>query len=78
MDAPGLDRGQRLLLRDDRPQSVAVEGIAVQCLGVQNKLAAFGLVVAGVVTETLQPNSYGALASPGRYNSTSGRPAHRP
>jgi hypothetical protein len=32
-----------LQLRDDWPQSVTVEGIAVQCLGVQHKLAAFGL-----------------------------------
>src|SRR5215469_18723710 len=41
VDATGLDPGQRFQFRDDRPQSVAVEGIAVQCLGVQYKLTAF-------------------------------------
>jgi hypothetical protein len=40
--AAGLDLGQRFQLGDDRPQSV-VKRIAVQCLGVRHKLAAFGL-----------------------------------
>jgi len=43
---------------------VAIKGVVVQCLGVQHKLAAprfregrlLGLV-AGVATDTLQPNS---------------------
>ena len=43
MDAAGLDAGQLLQLGDDRPQRVAVERIAVQGLGVQHELAAFGL-----------------------------------
>jgi hypothetical protein len=42
VDAAGLDPGQRLQLRDHRSQGVAVKGIAVQPLGVQHKLAAFG------------------------------------
>ena len=43
MDAADLDAGQRFQLGDDRPQGVAVEGIAMQRFGVQHKLAAFGL-----------------------------------
>ena len=42
VNAAGLDPGQRLQLGDDRPQSVAIKQIAVQGLGVQHKLAAFG------------------------------------
>jgi hypothetical protein len=43
VDAAGLDPGQRFQLGDHRPQSVAIKGVAMQCLGVQHKLAAFGL-----------------------------------
>jgi hypothetical protein len=43
MDAAGFDLGQRRPVRQLRPQSVAVEKIAVQRLGVQHKLAALGL-----------------------------------
>jgi hypothetical protein len=58
---------------------VAIKGVVVQCLGVQHKLAAprfregrlLGLL-AGVATDTLQPNSYGALAFPLPMHSTSG------
>src|SRR5262249_8179118 len=42
IDAPGLDPGQRFQLVDHWPQSVAVEGTTVQCLGVQHELTAFG------------------------------------
>ena len=64
MDAAGLDPGQLLQFGDDRPQGVAVERVAMQRLGVQHELAAprfregrlLGLV-AGVATDTLQPNS---------------------
>ena len=47
MNAAGLDPGQRFQLGDHRPQSVAVERISVQCLGVQHKLAAFRLAGRG-------------------------------
>ncbi len=64
MDAAGADPAQRFEIGDDRPQRVAVERIAVQCLGVQRELAAPGLrrgrllgLVAGVAIETLQPVS---------------------
>jgi hypothetical protein len=43
MDAAGLDPDQHLQLGNDRPQSVAVKGIAVQRLGVQHELPAFRL-----------------------------------
>jgi hypothetical protein len=64
VNAAGLNAGQRLQLGNYRRQSVAVEGTAVQRLGVQHKLTAprfregrlWGLV-AGVATDTLQPNS---------------------
>ena len=64
MNAAGLDPAQLLHLGDNRPQSVAVIGIAVQRFSVQHKLAAPGLrrgwllgLVAGVAIDTLQPNS---------------------
>ena len=41
MDAAGLDPDQGLQFGNDRPQSVAVKGIAVQRLGVQHELPAF-------------------------------------
>ena len=56
MDAAGLYAGLLFRFGDDRPQRVAVERIAVQCLGVQHKLAAFGLGRRGAI-DTLQPNS---------------------
>src|SRR5213595_2306813 len=40
MDAAGLNAGLLLQLGDDRPQRVAVERVAVQCLAVQHELAA--------------------------------------
>jgi hypothetical protein len=40
VDAAGLDPGQRLQLGNDRAQSVAIKGIAVQRFGMQHKLAA--------------------------------------
>ena len=43
MDAAGLDPGQLFELGDHRTQGVAVKRVAVQRLGVQHKLAAFGL-----------------------------------
>ena len=43
MDAAGLNPGQRLQLGDHRSQGVAIKRIAVQRLGVQHKLAPFGL-----------------------------------
>jgi hypothetical protein len=43
MDAAGLDAGQLLDRGDGRAEGVPVERIAVQRLGVQQKLAAFGL-----------------------------------
>ena len=42
VDAAGFDPGQRLQPGDDRPQRVAVEGGAVQRLGVEHELAALG------------------------------------
>jgi hypothetical protein len=69
VNATGLDPGQRFQFRDNRPQSVTIEGVAVQCLGVQYKLTAFG---AGVATDALQPNAYGARALPLPMHSTSG------
>ena len=42
VDAPGLDAGQPFEIGDDRPEGVAVKGVAVQRLGVQHELAAFG------------------------------------
>src|SRR5215470_6978114 len=79
VDAAGLDPGQRFQLGDHWPQSVAVKRVAVQRFGVQYKLTAprfregklLGLV-AGVATDTLQPNSYGVLAFPLPMHSTSG------
>ena len=56
MDATGLDPSQRLQLGDDRSQGMTVEGVSMQCLGVQHKLAAFGLGGRGC-HHTLQPNS---------------------
>ena len=47
VDAAGLDPGQRFQFGDHRSQSVAVKGIAVQCLGMQHKLAAFGFAGRG-------------------------------
>src|SRR5258707_655239 len=43
MDAAGLDAGQPLQIGDDRPEGVAIERIAVQRLGMEDKLAAPGL-----------------------------------
>jgi len=43
VDAAGFDLGQRGPVRQLRPQSLVIEKIAVQRLGVQPKLAAFGL-----------------------------------
>ena len=37
MDPAGLDPGQPLELGDHRPQRVAVERVAVQCLGMQHE-----------------------------------------
>jgi hypothetical protein len=37
VDAAGLDPGQFFEVGDDRPQGVAVERVAVQCLGVQGR-----------------------------------------
>src|SRR5207244_3629866 len=42
VDAAGLDAGLPLELGDDRAQRVAVERVAVQRLGMQHELAAFG------------------------------------
>jgi hypothetical protein len=42
MDAPGLDTGGALKIGDNRPEGMSVEGVAVQGLGVQPELAAFG------------------------------------
>jgi hypothetical protein len=42
MDAAGLDAGQLLDPGDDRAEGVPVEGIAVQRLGMEHELAAFG------------------------------------
>ena len=42
MDAAGLDAGELLEVGDDGPQRVAVEGIAVQRLGMEHELAALG------------------------------------
>jgi hypothetical protein len=39
-DAAGLDPGQFFEIGDDRSHRVAVERVAVQCLGVQHELAA--------------------------------------
>ena len=71
VNAAGLDPGQRLQLGDHRPQSVAIKGIAVQRLGVQHKLTAFGLGGRRHHRDPcfrrgrlLQPNSYGARALP--------------
>ena len=64
VDAAGFDPGQFFEVGDDRPQGVAIERIAVQRFGVEHELAAPGLrrgrllgLVAGVATDTLQPNS---------------------
>src|SRR4029077_17180887 len=43
MDAAGFDPGQRFQFGYDRSQRMAVERIAVECLGVEHKLAALGL-----------------------------------
>jgi hypothetical protein len=78
VDAAGLDPGQCFQLGNARPQGVAVKRVGVHCLGVQHNLAAprfregrlLGLL-AGVATDTLQPNSYSALAFPLPMHSTS-------
>jgi hypothetical protein len=56
VDASDLDAGVPLDVGDGAAQRMAVEGIAVQRLGVQDELAALGLVT-GTATDTLQPNS---------------------
>ena len=47
VDTTGLNPGQRFQFGDHRPQGVAIKGVAVQCLGVQHKLTAFGLAGRG-------------------------------
>ena len=42
MDAPGLDARELLHVGDEGAEGMAVEGIAVQRLGMQHKLAALG------------------------------------
>ena len=52
MDAAGLDPGELFEFGNHRPQGVAVKRIAMQCFGVQHKLAAFALgLVAGVALD---------------------------
>jgi len=42
VDAPGLDAGHRLHVFDHRSERMAVEGVAVQRLGVEHELTALG------------------------------------
>jgi hypothetical protein len=42
MDAAGLDVGERLHALDHRSECMTIEGVAVQRLGVEHELAAFG------------------------------------
>ena len=71
VDAAGLNPSQRFQFGDHRSQGVAIKEVGVQRLGLQHKLAPFGLG-GRVATDTLQPNSYGALAFPLPMHSTSG------